>query len=159
MRGDGGPAVARLQLRLRVPADGVFGRLTERAVKAFQRSRRLTATGVVDRVTRSALGLPPFGRESVYRSSAPRSVRLPAPLVQIAMCESMGNPRAVSSDGRYRGKYQFSRETWRRLGGKGDPAEAPEWLQDWLALRLYRKRGSAPWPSCSGLPSSGRSPA
>jgi hypothetical protein len=69
-------------------------------------------------------------------------------LQRIAECESGGNPRAVSADGTYRGKYQFSRDTWRRLGGKGDPADAPESVQDRLALKLYRQSGTAPWPSC-----------
>jgi hypothetical protein len=75
-------------------------------------------------------------------------VDVPAALRRIAECESGGNPRAVSTGGQYRGKYQFSRETWRTLGGSGDPADAPEWLQDRLALKLYRQRGSAPWPNC-----------
>ena len=30
----------------------------------------------------------------------------------------------------------------------GDPADAPEWLQDRLALKLYRLRGTSPWPNC-----------
>jgi hypothetical protein len=50
----------------------------------------------------------------------------------------------------YRGKYQFSRETWRAMGGKGDPAKAPERVQDRLATKLYRQSGTAPWPSCGG---------
>ena len=72
-----------------------------------------------------------------------------AHLQSIAACESGGNPRAISPGGTYRGKYQFSRETWRNLGGTGDPAAAPEWLQDRMALKLYRLRGTAPWPSCA----------
>ncbi|HEX7291449.1 MAG TPA: transglycosylase family protein, partial [Conexibacter sp.] len=63
-------------------------------------------------------------------------------------CESGGNPRAVSPDGAYRGKYQFSRATWQAMGGDGDPARASEAEQDRRALRLYRARGAAPWPAC-----------
>ena len=74
---------------------------------------------------------------------------MPAILRRIAQCESGGNPRAVSPGGTYRGKYQFSRSTWRNLGGTGDPADAPEWLQDKLALKLYRQSGTAPWPNCA----------
>ena len=44
----------------------------------------------------------------------------------------------MSADGRYRGKYQFSRATWRALGGKGDPAKAPEARQDRLAASCSR---------------------
>ena len=76
------------------------------------------------------------------------SVRLPAVLRRIAECESGGNPRAISPGGTYRGKYQFSRSTWRNLGQSGDPADAPEWLQDRVALKLYRQSGTAPWPNC-----------
>jgi hypothetical protein len=66
----------------------------------------------------------------------------------IAKCESGGDPTAVSRDGRYRGKYQFTRSTWRGLGGRGDPAEAPEWEQDKRALKLYRREGVKPWGAC-----------
>jgi hypothetical protein len=76
------------------------------------------------------------------------TVRIPAALRRIAECESGGNPRAVSPGGRYRGKYQFSRATWRHLGGTGDPADAPESVQDRIALKLFKKSGSAPWPNC-----------
>lgn len=145
-RGDRGLAVRRIQRRLRIGADGVFGRRTERAVKRFQRRRRLVADGVVGPITRRALGLRPFGRDSVHRTSRPG---LPRVLREIAQCESRGNPSALSRDGRYRGKYQFTLETWRTLGGSGDPARAAEWLQDRMALKLYRRSGTAPWPSCA----------
>jgi hypothetical protein len=145
-RGDRGSAVARIQRRLSIGADGVFGPATERAVKRFQRRRGLVPDGVVGPITRRALGLRPFARDSIRRT---RRVALPRVLRRIASCESGGNPRAVSPDGRYRGKYQFTRGTWRQLGGRGDPARAPEWLQDRIALKLYRLRGTAPWPSCS----------
>jgi Transglycosylase-like domain/Putative peptidoglycan binding domain len=146
-RGDRGPAVVRIQQALDVPADGVFGPQTERAVKRFQRRHGLTVDGVVGPQTRAELGLAPFSRSSVKQRSS--GVRLPRVLRQIAQCESGGDPRAVSSHGRYRGKYQFTRATWRALGGHGDPAKAPEWIQDRLALRLYRERGTAPWTNCT----------
>ena len=137
-KGDRGAKVERVQRALGVaPADGVFGPKTRRAVKRFQRRHGLTPDGVVGPATRRALGLS--------RARAASGSRV---LDAIARCESGGNPRAVSPDGRYRGKYQFSRGTWKQLGGRGDPADAPEWLQDRLALRLYRQRGTAPWPSC-----------
>jgi hypothetical protein len=54
----------------------------------------------------------------------------------------------VSADGTYRGKYQFDRETWRAMGGSGDPADASEAEQDRIAAALLAQRGTAPWPSC-----------
>ena len=146
-RGDRGDAVRSIQRELGLTADGVFGPLTERAVKGFQRRHDLVPDGIVGPLTRSALGLKPFSARSLRRTSD-HSVRLPRILRQIAECESGGNPRAISPGGQYRGKYQFSRSTWRNLGGSGDPADAPEWLQDRLALKLYRQSGTAPWPNC-----------
>jgi len=145
-RGDRGSAVRAIQRQLGIPADGVFGPVSERAVKRFQLRHDLVPDGIVGPLTRTALGLSPFSARSVRRTS---SARLPLALRRIAECESGGNPRAVSPGGTYRGKYQFSRETWRNLGGTGDPAAAPEWLQDRLALKLYRQGGTAPWPNCA----------
>ena len=71
-----------------------------------------------------------------------------ATLEAIASCESGGNPAAVSADGSYRGKYQFSFETWAAVGGSGDPAAAPEDEQDYRAALLYAQSGSSPWPVC-----------
>jgi resuscitation-promoting factor RpfB len=157
-RGDRGPAVSKVQRKLGVRADGVFGPGTERAVKRFQRRHRIVVDGAVGPQTRRAMGLAAFAARSVRRTaggtggtgtgSDPSSGRLPRVLVRIAECESGGDPTAVSRDGRYRGKYQFTRSMWRAMGGGGDPAAAPESLQDRLALRLYRRSGTAPWPAC-----------
>ena len=69
-------------------------------------------------------------------------------LESIAECESGGDPTIVSSDGSYRGKYQFSFSTWESVGGSGDPAEAAEMEQDYRAALLYSQSGSSPWPVC-----------
>ena len=69
-------------------------------------------------------------------------------LESIASCESGGDPTAVSSDGSYRGKYQFDFGTWESVGGSGDPAAAPEDEQDYRAALLYSQSGSSPWPVC-----------
>lgn len=69
-------------------------------------------------------------------------------LESIAACESGGDPTAVSSDGSYRGKYQFDFGTWESVGGSGDPAVAPEDEQDYRAALLYAQSGSSPWPVC-----------
>jgi resuscitation-promoting factor RpfB len=145
-RGDRGAAVRKLQAALDVGVDGVFGAQTERAVKQFQKQKDLTVDGVVGPETRDALGLAPFAHGSVVEGSS--GVKLPRALKRIAECESGGDPQAVSPGGRYRGKYQFSIDTWQNLGGKGDPVDASEATQDRIALKLYRRSGTAPWPSC-----------
>ncbi|HEX8067973.1 MAG TPA: transglycosylase family protein [Thermoleophilaceae bacterium] len=152
--GSTGKAVKAVQRKLGVSATGYYGTETARAVKRFQRRHGLRADGVVGPATAKALGVQVSGASYATGGSAPsspaaRTVRLPAVLRRIARCESGGNPRAISRDGRYRGKFQFDLATWRSLGGRGDPAQAPEWEQDLRALRLYRKRGTAPWANCA----------
>ena len=146
-RGDRGSAVRSIQRELGIPADGVFGPQTERAVKRFQRRHDLVPDGIVGPLTRGALGLSPFSARALRRT-APKSVRVPAVLRRIAECESGGNPRAVSPGGQYRGKYQFSRETWRGSAARATRPTRPSGEQDRMALKLYRQSGTAPWPSC-----------
>jgi soluble lytic murein transglycosylase-like protein len=71
-----------------------------------------------------------------------------ATLDAIGSCESGGNPKAISSGGTYRGKYQFDYGTWASVGGHGDPARASEAEQDYRAALLYSRSGSSPWPIC-----------
>ena len=158
-KGDRGRAVAAVQRKLRLTADGIFGAQTHRAVKRFQRRKRMTVDGIVGPVTRRGLRLRPFSHSSVVHPRKKKGKRrsgggggianLPTALERIAECESGGDPQAVSPSGRYRGKYQFLRSTWKEWGGRGsDPAEASEAHQDRVALRLYRARGATPWPTC-----------
>ena len=141
-----GSSVAALQRALGITADGIYGPQTRAAVRRFQRAHGLVVDGIAGPVTLAALGLR--GRAASTRPSGVRgSVR--ATLARIAACESGGNPAAVSPGGRYRGKYQFSRATWRALGGTGDPAKAPEAEQDRRAAALLAARGTSPWPSCA----------
>jgi len=66
----------------------------------------------------------------------------------LARCESGGNPRAVSSNGQYRGLYQFTIGTWQGLGGHGDPIDASSSEQTYRAQLLYRRSGASSWPTC-----------
>src|SRR4051794_10619949 len=60
-RGDRGPQVAAVQRALGIPADGVFGPQTKRAVKRFQAAHGLEVDGIVGPITRGALGLGASG--------------------------------------------------------------------------------------------------
>ncbi len=145
--GSSSATVAEAQRSLGVEADGVVGPATRRAIRAFQRDKGLSVTGNLDGATLRALDVEPSA--STPAGDGGSSTRLPAALVKIAQCESGGNPRAIGGGGKYRGKYQFSRETWRGIGGTGDPAAASEAEQDRLALKLYRAQGTAPWAGCA----------
>jgi peptidoglycan hydrolase-like protein with peptidoglycan-binding domain len=138
-----GVDVAAVQRALGIPADGVVGPQTRRAIRSFQRAHGLVVDGVVGSQTLAALGLS-SGAPKAQGSSGGSAV-----LARIAECESGGDPTIVSPDGRYRGKYQFSRATWRAMGGSGDPAQAPEAEQDRLAAALLAARGTSPWPNCA----------
>lgn len=140
------PSVKRIQKALGIKADGIMGPKTRRAIKRFQKANGLKADGIVGPATLRALGLldppQPISLDSIPPDTA-------AALTQIAECESGGDITAVSRDGRFRGKYQFSQATWEALGGTGDPAAADEATQDAFAAALYAERGAAPWPSCA----------
>jgi peptidoglycan hydrolase-like protein with peptidoglycan-binding domain len=134
-----GSSVRELQQALGVPTDGVYGPQTRRAVRTFQRAHGLHVDGIAGAQTLAALGI------TARQASDEDPV---AVLERIAQCESGGDPTAVSRDRRYFGKYQFSKATWRTVGGEGNPAKATEDEQDMRAMRLYKRRGTAPWPVC-----------
>ncbi|MFI6008450.1 ubiquitin-like domain-containing protein [Streptomyces sp. NPDC051243] len=68
----------------------------------------------------------------------------------LAACESGGRADAVDSSGTYGGLYQFDTQTWRSLGGKGRPQDAPAAEQTQRAKKLYVRQGTSPWPHCGG---------
>jgi peptidoglycan hydrolase-like protein with peptidoglycan-binding domain len=145
--------VRALQQQLGIKADGVYGPRTKAAVKRFQRAHGLAVDGVAGPQTLAALGedtpAPKGSTDAAQTDTAPSSPPADPTLQRIAQCESGGNPSAVSSDGTYRGKYQFDRTTWKQMGGDGDPADAAEAEQDRIAAKLLAQRGTAPWPSCA----------
>lgn len=151
--------VRAAQRKLGVKADGVVGPVTRKAIRRYQRKEDLKATGRLDVATLRALGLrareASTGAGGAAAGEKPKEEKAPAipsaaraTLERIAECESGGNPKAVSSNGLYRGKYQFHRDTWRSVGGSGDPAAAPEREQDRRAYTLFKREGTSPWPHC-----------
>jgi peptidoglycan hydrolase-like protein with peptidoglycan-binding domain len=148
-----GASVSALQSALGITPDGIYGPATRRAVRNYQRNQGLQVDGIAGPVTLAHLGLAgqASGGTTSQSGSSSSGATASAPnitLAKIAACESSGNPTAVSASGRYRGKYQFSRQTWREYGGTGDPAAAPEAEQDRIAAALYAARGTQPWPVC-----------
>jgi peptidoglycan hydrolase-like protein with peptidoglycan-binding domain len=141
-------SVAAVQKVLGITADGVAGPQTRRAIKRFQRANGLKVTGVAGTDTLNALGLG-TSTASTMATTSTSSGDDADTLAKIAECESGGDPTIVSPSGQYRGKYQFSRATWRAMGGTGDPAKADEATQDAIAAKLLAARGTAPWPNCA----------
>jgi hypothetical protein len=123
-------AVARGGILDSDPAEAVApGKHVNTAIRSFHRAERQRLIAALTKPT--VLGVP---RE-----------RLDA----IAECESGGRPDAVSSDGTYRGKYQFHLGTWASVGSEGDPIRFSEPEQDRrAALLIKRSGGSSPWPNC-----------
>jgi hypothetical protein len=77
-------------------------------------------------------------------------------LARLRACESGGRYNAVSSNGLYRGAYQFSRGTWNTTAGRYypnlrnvDPAAAAPFDQDRMARALWATGGPQNWPVCS----------
>jgi Transglycosylase-like domain len=116
-----------------------------RPVERFHRTIRVHV-GRIRAARRARIAKLRRQREEAF-AAIPGGVSM-AMLESIASCESGGDPAAVSADGSYRGKYQFSFETWASVGGSGDPAAAPEAEQDYRAALLYAQAGSSPWPVC-----------
>jgi len=80
-QGSRGAAVAALQRALGIGADGAFGPGTTAAVKAFQSSRRIPATGVVGRTTwvaveRAAYPLQPYRTVALRQGSRGWAVKV-----------------------------------------------------------------------------------
>jgi peptidoglycan hydrolase-like protein with peptidoglycan-binding domain len=138
------PSTKAIQRALGIKADGVMGPQTRRALKRYQRAHDLKVTGRADAATLASLGLTAPQQNANFDA-----VDAPTVLAKIAQCESGGDITAVSRNGKYFGKYQFSQATWEAMGGEGNPAEADEATQDALAQKLYALRGTAPWPACS----------
>jgi Transglycosylase-like domain len=126
-----------------IPALGVLSDAALPPPAEAERLRR-EARRKLRAAKRRARGL----RRRRHAEHAPKKTAVPPALEAIAACESHGNPRAIGGGGAFRGKYQFDTGTWASVGGKGDPAAAPEAEQDRRAAMLYARAGSSPWPVC-----------
>jgi Transglycosylase-like domain len=108
-------------------------------VRAATRAELRRSIGVLKRMTAPV----PAPAPAASGAASPQ-------LEAIAACESGGDPSAIGGGGLYRGKYQFTYETWASVGGAGDPAAAPEAEQDARAAALLSRDGAGQWPVCGG---------
>jgi Transglycosylase-like domain len=123
------------------------------APKLVKQSPELVQPSALDRpavkaeVSRDASAVVRRLAEHKRRAALPK-VSVPPQMAAIAQCESHGNPRSIGGGGLYRGKYQMTTSIWASVGGKGDPAAAPEAEQDRRAALLYQRSGPGQWPVC-----------
>lgn len=68
-------------------------------------------------------------------------------LYNTRQCESNGRYYISTGNGFY-GAYQFTMSSWRAVGGRGMPHQAPPIEQDVRAVRLLWKQGRGAWPVC-----------
>ena len=139
-----------MQRALGIPASGAFDAKTEAAVERFQRNEGLAVDGIVGPQTKAALGLAP-AQPAADARPAVRRHRRSRPSRRSPSASRAATRRPSAAAGRYRGKYQFTRETWAAVGGTGDPAAAPEAEQDRRAAMLYAQAGPP-----SGRPAAAR---
>ena len=67
---------------------------------------------------------------------------------KLAMCESTGNWSINSGNG-FSGGLQFTPQTWKAYGGKGQAHQASRAEQIAVAERVLAKQGWNAWPACS----------
>jgi len=67
-----------------------------------------------------------------------------------AECESGKDPDAIGGGGKYRGAFQFMRETWRGAPKSpgGDPIDYGFRTQAVVAVAFKKRRGTSAWPTC-----------
>ncbi|GAA1680548.1 transglycosylase family protein [Kribbella sp. NPDC056951] len=99
-------------------------------------------------VSKQTVRKPRTNRSAERPSNNSGNVSMSAAWRKVANCESSGNPRAVSPNGKYFGLFQFDKQTWRSVGGSGSPAQASPAEQLMRAKKLYAQRGNSPWPVC-----------
>jgi hypothetical protein len=67
---------------------------------------------------------------------------------KLAMCESTGN-WAINTGNGFSGGLQFTPQTWRAFGGKGQAHQASREEQIAVAERVLKGQGWGAWPACS----------
>ena len=136
-----GSIVAALQRRLGIPADGVYGPQTRRAVRRFQRASGLQVDGIAGPATLSALGLAAVPVKPAQEATATVPARFAARLAQIAQCESGGDPTAVSPTAATAASTSSRARRGGRWAAPATPPRPPEAEQDRRAAELLRRDG------------------
>lgn len=173
-RGAEGPAVKQLQralVKLRLMTQqqmntgpGIFGPITQAALKKFQRAHGVDPIGVYGPKTRAAfvrLGAkigrvpkpPPSGHKNPFLSQFQRALarlRLPKSwatserLWQLISHESSWNPRAKNPSSTAFGLFQFVKATWATYCKEGPYGSTDPYIQALGGFRYIRDRYTNP---------------
>ena len=120
------------------------------AKKRIARQQRAARSGTRQRLAPapttpkplSSRGTPPGPRAAAARPSDAQIWQ------RLRNCEAGGRYDRNSGNGYY-GAYQFAAGTWRSLGYKGLPHQAPPEIQDEAARKLQARSGWGQWPACA----------
>jgi LysM repeat protein len=126
--------------------DGV----TATAVRQTEKKRVAPKTRTVKKSTvhkKTHKARPTRSNDRPSTGSGNGNANLSGAWAKVANCESSGNPKAVNPAGYY-GLFQFDLQTWRSVGGTGNPTKASAAEQLMRAKKLYAQRGASPWPVC-----------
>jgi peptidoglycan hydrolase-like protein with peptidoglycan-binding domain len=130
VRGEHGAAVAAAQQKLGLPADGIYGPSTLKAVRAFQKRNGLTADGRVGPVTMAAL--QNGGVKAPPKAHHTRAAKATAAGAKPVGLEGLQAKLGVPADGDFgRGTARAVREFQRKHGLKADGIVGPS---TWAAL-------------------------
>lgn len=126
------------------------------ATPALASAEEPTTLSAVTALRPALAGHPTVSRQMRAHEAAQRRaeerrrlVALMPDLRRIAECESHGDARAIGGGGLYRGAFQMTVSSWRRVGGRGDPAKAPLQEQYRRAAILLQRSGPSQWPVCA----------
>lgn len=129
-------SIRAFQHRHHLRVDGSLGHQTALALRGHFKAARKAHPGPLTAADRAYLGIP-----------APAPVQAPVAASAAAYAPTAVASSAPSSGG-YCGAYQFDQQTWQSVGMSGSACGASPAQQDEAAQRLYRQRGSQPWPVC-----------
>jgi hypothetical protein len=124
-------------------APGAYARSIDRQAlrQRIARKQRAARSGTRQRVVPAPTPTP----KPVTAAARPSDDQI---WQRLRNCEAGGRYDRHSGNGYY-GAYQFSAGTWRSLGYKGLPHQAPPEVQDEAARKLQARSGWGQWPACA----------